>query len=629
MKIPYGRSNFADIRRGGFFYVDKTPFLPVLESGESGYAYLLFLRPRRFGKSLFLSLLEHYYDVAKADDFDALFEGLWIHQHPTPERNRYLVLSLDFSLVKTDAGFEALESTFLDAVRTRVLEFALAHESRLPAVRFLLDRMDRYQHAESLMSDLMTVVIAAGHQIYLLIDEYDHFANRLLAAGARDFYDRIVTGGFVRTFYASLKSGTGRGAIARIFVTGVTPLLLDDMASGFNIASQVSLDPALATMTGFTRTEVEGAIDLFLASHPKLAELAEVGDRDRLLAVLEQYYNGYRFSPGAVDRVFNSDMVLYFLSELHRADAYPADMLDVNVRTDYQRLLHIGVQSGGEAEQRRDLLETIAADGGIQSRIVRQFGVQGLASREQFLSFLYYLGMLTLGAAPPSVSSAGPGYHLEIPNRVIRDLQWEHLAILLADQGKIRIDTRDLDEPLRAMATGGDIAPFLALFHTRVVKALGIKDLRRFDEKSLKLMLLAFISLTGLFYPLSEKEFAQGYCDLFLGVSPLYPAAKFAWLLELKYLPSGAKPARIEAAFAEAAAQVARYASDERLVPLLTQGQSLKAGSLVFVGAQKVLFRPWPEPPPAPAPRAAKRAATPRKEPPSKPRKTARRTARR
>ena len=296
-------------------------------------------------------------------------------------------------------------------------------------------------------------------------------------------------------------------------------------------------------MTGFTRTEVEGAIDLFLASHPKLAELAEVGDRDRLLAVLEQYYNGYRFSPSAVDRVFNSDMVLYFLSELHRADAYPADMLDVNVRTDYQRLLHIGVQSGAEAEQRRDLLETIAADGGIQSRIVRQFGVQGLASREQFLSFLYYLGMLTLGASPPSVSSAGPGYHLEIPNRVIRDLQWEHLAILLADQGKIRIDTRDLDEPLRAMATGGDIAPFLALFHTRVVKALGIKDLRRFDEKSLKLMLLAFISLTGLFYPLSEKEFAQGYCDLFLGVSPLYPAAKFAWLLELKYLPSGAKPA--------------------------------------------------------------------------------------
>ncbi len=591
MKIPYGRSNFGEIRRGGFFYVDKTPFLPVLERAESGYGYLLFLRPRRIGKSVFVSLLEHYYDVGRADEFDALFEGLWIHGSPTPERNGYLVLSLDFSQVATDGGLDALRRSFFLAFRSRVLHFLISYQARVPYLRRIEERLDGYQDSEALLGDLMSVVSASGQRLYVLVDEYDNFANRLLSDGSQDVYESIVKRtGFVRTFYATLKAGTMSGAVSRLFVTGVSPLLLDDLSSGFNIATNASQDRALSTLAGFTRADVERALDEFLAARPELAGDPALADRARLLGVLEQYYDGYRFSPGASARVFNSDMVLYFLSEIDRNREIPQDMLDLNARTDYQGLQRIGTLAGAAAAERRALLEAILSDGGIESDIVRQFRVRSLSSREAFVSLLMYLGMLTLSGEP-----SGPDRkRLEIPNRVIRELQWEHLAVMLKDQDHVALDADDLKAALQKMAVGGDIAPFLELFHARVIKAVGLKDLRRFDEKSVKLMLLAFISLSRLFHPLSEKEFAQGYCDLFLGVSPLYPAAKFAWLLELKYLTAGAKAPAIEKAFEQAAGQVARYASDDRLVPLLTQGQTLKAGALVFVGAQKVLFRPWP-----------------------------------
>ncbi|HSO00537.1 MAG TPA: AAA family ATPase [Candidatus Nanopelagicales bacterium] len=594
MKIPYGRSNFGEIRRQGFFYVDKTPFIAELERADLGYAYLFLLRPRRFGKSLFLSLLEHYYDIARAEEFDALFRGLWIHEHPTPERSQYLVLSLDFSTVSADGGQEPLRQAFCNTVRIAVLDLVRGFRDRIPALAEVLDELKQYDDASTLLHALMRAVRRAGHKLYVLIDEYDNFANRLLSDGSQDMYEWLVERvGFVRTFYATLKSGTTSGAVGRIFITGVSPLLLDDMSSGFNIAINASQDPGLNELAGFTRADVERALRELFAAQPELSRRREFEDRGVLLELLERYYDGYRFSPQSTGRIYNSDMVLYFLHEISRTRGLPANMLDQNVRTEYRALQRIGMLTGAAAVERRRLLEEILADGGIRSEITRQFGVSSLSSQTQFISLLYYLGMLTLGEQPSDLPRESFLYRLEIPNLVIRELQWEHLATLLKAQGGLAIDTREMDEALRVMAQEGDIEPFLGLFHERVVKAIGLKDLRRFDEKAMKLMMLAFISMSRIFHPLSEKEFAQGYCDLFLGVSPLYPAARFAWLLELKYLPTAAKAAQIEKAFAEAEGQVARYASDERLVPLLTRGQALRAGSLVFVGAKRVVFRLW------------------------------------
>jgi hypothetical protein len=252
-------------------------------------------------------------------------------------------------------------------------------------------------------------------------------------------------------------------------------------------------------------------------------------------------------------------------------------------------LQRIGTLSGANSSERLALLQTIVGEGHIQSEIVEQFGIASLASHTHFVSLLYFLGMLTLGRSPRGAS----GYDLEIPNRVIRELQWEHLALMLQEEAKVVINVDALRVALGTMAVQGDIAPFLELFHTQVIQAFSNRDLRGLDEKTIKLLLMTYASLGRAFHVLSEKELVQGYGDLFLGASRDVAGANFSWLLELKYLKAGARPAQIEAAFAEAGAQVARYAKDETLLPILLGQRSLKAGMLVFVGAKKVLFRPW------------------------------------
>ncbi len=617
MKIPYGVCDFARIRRKSLFYADKTPFLPVLESAELGLNHLVFLRPRRFGKSTLVSMLEHYYDVVHKERFDELFGGLWIHEHPTPERNSHLVLNLDFSGVATGGGPELLEQSFLESVRERVAAWIFTHRGVAPELDWLAGEIGGYRSPEAVMGGVLSAVQRTGYKLYLIVDEYDHFANRLLSVEGEALYDETVVKrtGFVRTFYAKLKSGTQTGALARMFVTGVTPLLLDDLSSGFNISTNISTSARFNTLAGFTRAEVERAVDEFLAARPHLASKLEIADRDQLLETLVVHYNGYRFSPDATERVFNSDMVLYFLKIVADRERYPRNMLDRNVRTDYRQLQRIGTLTGEKVTERRALLERILSEGHIRSELVEQFGVRSLTSHAPFISLLCYLGMLTLRYEPEGAD----GDDMEIPNRVIRQLQWEHLSLMLQEQAQITVEVEELQAALGAMAVGGDIAPFLDVFHSQVIQAFGLKDTRGLDEKTIKLLFMTYASIGRVFYPLSEKEFAQGYCDLFLGASVTVPSARFSWLIEFKYLKAGAKPGEIEAAFTAAAQQVAQYASDAALIPLLVGKRELRAGMIVFVGTKKVQFRPWPAPAEA-APEAApaKKAAPAKRAAPAK-----------
>ncbi len=617
MRIPYGRSNFSDIRRGGYFYADKTPFLPRLESAEAGYGYVIFLRPRRFGKSTLISMLEHYYDGARAGQFDELFGGLWIHEHPTPEQGQFVVLTLDFSPVNTNRGADTLYRTFFGVVRSSVEALLIRNRARIPELARLDERLATYQDPDALMTALLLLLGALGHKLYLLIDEYDHFANRLLADGEQALYESIVRGsGFVRSFYAALKAGTSTGALGRMFVTGVSPIMLDDLSSGFNIITHLSQADEFNAMAGFTRADVERAVDELLGDRPDLAPDPRLGDRAALLQTMERYYNGYRFSRRATERMYNSDLVLYFLRAIAVTGHYPEQMLDLNVRTDYGRLQRIAKLAEAEGGETRSLLESILTEESVSSPLVEQFGTRTMNGPAQLVSLFYYMGMLTFGAG--SEQSADP--LLVVPNRVIRELQWEYLAFALQDQEHIFLDTRELSKALSAMAVQGDIEPLLAQFRRDVVARIGTKDLRQFNEKVLKLMLLAYISQSRMFHILSEKEFSGGYCDLFLGLSPDVPVGRYAWMLEVKYLQTKAKPAEIERAFEQAYVQLERYTSDTALVPLLTLGKELRAGALVFVGARDVLFRPWPrEEPPAKKSTATKKGTPKTKRPgPSK-----------
>jgi len=609
MRIPYGMSHFGTIRSEGYFYADKTSFLSVLESPESGFRHVIFLRPRRFGKSTLVSMLEHYYDVGRKHQFDDFFKGLWVHEHPTDERSSHLVLTLDFSPVATDQGEETLRRSFYHAVRNSVMTFLLRYRGIVPPLDGIYEQLETFQDAEALIGAVMATVAASPYRMYLLIDEYDHFANRLLSNESQHLYDDIIVKrtGFVRTFYATLKLGTRTGAIARMFVTGVTPLMLDDLSSGFNMVKPISTSWRFNTLAGFTRTDVERAIDEFLTARPHLSKLPELGDRPRLFDVLEAYYDGYRFSEGG-ERVFNSDMVLYFLAELHDRKRYPDRMLDRNVRTDYSHLSRIGTMTSTDATERRDLLEKILTEQHVRAELLDQFGIKNLSSGVAYISLLYFLGMLTFEAEPRNAH----GYAMEIPNRVIRELQWEHLALMLKDEGHVVFDMRRMQEALAAMAIEGDIEPFRALFHSEIIQSLGIKDTRGLSEKTIKLLFMMYASLGGVFHPLSEKEFAQGYCDLFLGPVKSIVGVRYSWLIEFKYLRAKATEQQIEHAFATARAQVERYASDKALLPLLVADKELKAGTIVFVGTKSMLFRPWPADPSGNLPKPKTKPTKPR-----------------
>jgi hypothetical protein len=328
-------------------------------------------------------------------------------------------------------------------------------------------------------------------------------------------------------------------------------------------------------------------VDEFLHDRADLQSLPELHDRQRLLNTLESHYDGYRFSGDAKERVFNSTMVLYFFRELARRAKYPAKMLDPNARTDYGKLHGLWAAAGPAAEERRNVLEMILNDEPVWSELVEEFGTRNESTTSQFVSLMFCTGMLTMSADPPE----GDQYHFETPNRVIRELAWQHYTKLLQDIEGINLTDQPVAASLRVMVKSADITPFLDVLRKNVLSVLSVKDLRRHDEKAMKMLLIGTLVTSNLFYVFSEKEFAQGFNDLFLRPLPRVPHAKYAWMLELKYLATGADDAAIDRVVVQAEAQLQRYLADGQLVKTLSEGYELKAGTLVFVGAKDVVWR--------------------------------------
>lgn len=604
MKIPYANCDFADIRRDGYFYVDKTPFLPDIENFDGKHQ--IFLRPRRFGKSTLISTLENYYDIALAHKFDELFDGLWIHKHPTPNRNKYLVLTLDFSPVSTHGTIEQICTSFATQVKEPVRSFITRYEALIPKLSLLEATVNSDDNdTAGLMTTLLTMVRDAGQQVFLLIDEYDHLGNRLLSDDKKDTYAELVTAtGFVRSFYASLKAFTRSSTLARTFVTGVSPIMLDDLSSGFNIVAHISQREAFNAMAGFTRTDVERAVDLVLLDKPELANDPRIGNREALLATLERYYNGYRFSKRASEKMYNSTLVLYFMREILSSGYYPDQMLDMNVRTDYGRLYGVVKAATGQNNGTRELLEEVLTNESITTPLVEQFGTKTAFGRAQVASLFYYMGMLTFASDAATMREP----KLVIPNRVMRELQWGYLGFAMEDHDHIKIDMSLVETALTKMSINGEIQPLLDVFHKQVIGRVSNRDLMKFDEKTMKLMLMAYLCQTQVFNIASELELEQGFCDLLLGLRDQESAHKYAWIIEAKYVKTNANAATIDKAVEQGYAQVEKYTSDKGIMAMLTLGNAFKAGVLVFVGLKKVLFRAWPKPEPVAKPVAKKNA---------------------
>ncbi len=553
MKLPYGISNFARLIEDGYYYVDKTRYIEQLENEPAPYVF--FLRPRRFGKSLFVSMLSYYYGLEHKNRFSSLFGSFYIGQHPTSRVNGYHVLKLEFSRIDTSTP-ESTQKEFLKNTLIGIREFEEKYDGTTQSYRLC-------ENPASALKEFF-----ANHRskkIYLLIDEYDHFANEILSFHFERFSEMVSGTGFVRKFYETIKAATGDGIVDRLFVTGVTPITLDSLTSGFNIALNLSTSEEYNEMAGFTEDEVT---QLLLP----ICRECEV-DQSKLLSDLRNWYNGYLFHSAGEDRVYNPDMVLYFLNQLtpRRKCKYPEKLIDLNIASDYGKIHRLFQLK--DPNQNYQVIEQLIHEGFVITQLTEQFSFEREFNRQDFISLLFYMGFISIKEAQLN------DLRIVIPNFVIKGLYWEFFLQWLKEQNALSFEVSDVRQAVRNLAQKNELQPFLQLIES-VLQTLSNRDFIQFNEKYIKVLFVAFASLANLYYIQSEQEADQKYVDiLLLYRPPFFPNYQFAF--ELKYLKKSEED-QLEHTVQRATAQLETYLASEPLRQL----QNLKAYVIVFVGPE-------------------------------------------
>ena len=514
-KIPYGESNFKKVIEEGFVYIDKTDYIPKLEAAGS---HIFLLRPRRFGKSLFLSMLEYYYDVARKNEFETLFGQLYIGQHPTQLHNTYPVLFMDFSGIDTDGGHDAI----FQRVSAKVEIYLTGFLDRYHYPEHLKQRIEQQPDPAAKMQQFFGLL--EGQKILFLIDEYDHFANSILADDLKLFQKIMGKGGFVRSFYEVLKTATQRGVLDRLFVTGVTPLMLDSMTSGFNIGKNLSLHEDFNEAIGFTEAEVSTLLQP-LADHCRLG-------LETLLEDARLWYNGYRFNLKADTSVYNANMLLYFVKNFDRKRCeYPEPMLDENIASDYGKIMKMF--SIGNRDENFAVLELLINTGEAQAAQRRKFEFDKGFERDDFISLLAYMGFITLARKTFS------GEIFVIPNYAIREFYFHYFKVELERRNQFSIPNHELRLAVEQLAVNADFQPLITELE-RALHLLSNRDAMGMDEKHVKVLLLTLLYQTQIYFIHSEREMGHKYPDmLLLERNPL--KVPFQHLIELKYCKKSKK----------------------------------------------------------------------------------------
>ena len=573
-RIPYGEMSFPRIRRNGWLYVDKTRFLHPLE--EERYAF--FIRPRRFGKSCWLTLLECYYGRHWAHEFDDLFGGTDIGRAPTAERGRYVVVRFDFSAFNDK--LETLEERFEGYCHTRLRTALERHPDLFPeaALRHILTP----PAIDGKLTELFAYAGEQGIPLYILIDEYDNFANTVLAHRGREAYESFTHGGgFYRNFFATLKAGTGEaGGLERLFITGVSPITMDDVTSGFNIGKNVTLSPKFNDVLGFTEPEVRGLLELYRDRG------AFSQDVDAALDVMREWYNGYRFAKTATGDLYNTDMVLHYLKDSIPNEPMPDDLIDPNIRIDYTKLRHLLlVNRRASAEARRlngnfDLLRHVIGEGEAEADLRLSFPLDRLDDPENFLSLLYYFGLLSIRGVSGGVVRLG------VPNQTVWRLMYGYLRDAYRDVGVFSVSHYHFSRLVRRMAYKGEWRLAVEYIATAMAEQTGIRDYID-GEKVVQAFLAAHFSVVGQFLIHSERELNKGYADLHL--EPFvaqYPDIGYGYVMEVKYLK------RSERVEESVVAETLRGAREQLADYLADEGLRRRAPSVRYVGLA-VVFHGW------------------------------------
>ena len=517
-RIPYGEADFKRIRLNRWLYVDKTRFVHDLE--EERYVFLI--RPRRFGKSCWVSLLDNYYSRTRADDFEAVFGGTHLGRQPTESRHRYVILRFNFSAFKN--ALDTLEYHFEEYCQLIVRSTLERNADLFPeAAR---QHICAPSSVNGQLNELFVYAGDHGIPLYVLIDEYDNFANTVLAYHGEEAYQAFTHGGgFYRNFFATLKDGTGHseGGLERMFITGVSPITMDDVTSGFNIGTNISLEPRFDQMLGFTEAEVQQLLELY-RDHGAFNQEIEAA-----LDVMREWYNGYRFAKSAEDDLYNTDMVLYYLKASMPNRPMPDELIDTNVRIDYGKLRHL-LTVNRQLNGNFDLLRHIIGEQSIQSNIQLSFPLNQLDRRENFLSLLHYFGLLSIRAVERGMPRLG------IPNQTVKRLMYGYLRDAYDDVGVFSVDVYTFFRLAQAMAYDGAWQPVLDFLRDALAEQTGIRDYMD-GEKVVHGFVAAHLSLSQYFLLHSEYELNKGYADLYL--EPFvaqYPDMQFGYVLELKYL---------------------------------------------------------------------------------------------
>ena len=570
-KTSYGIADFKKLRFNQSLYIDKTRFIELLEN--FGAEYVFFIRPRRFGKSLFLSMLSNYYDIKEAENFSSLFDDLYIGKNPTLLKNSYLMLQLDFSGLNTE-NKEVLKDSFRSSLLTDIRTFLDKYKNIFSNIDELEKEIRKTTDVKEMLGIIFNLALSKDKKIYIIIDEYDHFANDIIAMGDGKFYRDIVRAtGFVRDFYETIKIGT-KTVVDRIFITGISPIMLDDLTSGFNIAANLSLEAGLNEMLGFTEDEVRYIIGvtglnvILPVSHYERQDGSVPDNVELLVSELRGNYNGYLFNIDGIERVYNPDMILHFFSQYQRNGRYPQNLIDDNVKTDYGRLHRLTIN-----EENRQALEKIIKDEGVTADIATRFSFDNMYEPRYFVSLLFYMGLLTIK------KQERMRLLLEIPNFVIRTVFWEYLIVKLQKEHNIRIETEAIRLAIEEMAYNGNLEPYISYISENILKPLSNRDLIKFDEKYIKIILFAYLCESNAYRPRSEMETEDGYIDIYLEKDQRLADIEYEWLLELKYLKKSDAD-KIEAAKAAGIRQLERYARSSRF----TGKDKLKKAVVIFSG---------------------------------------------
>jgi len=551
-RIPYGMQNWEDLRLSNYYYVDKTRFIPEIEAANR---YFFFIRPRRFGKSLLMNMLRQYYDLRKASLFDRLFGDLWIGQHPTPEHNTYLVLHLNFSAFSGD--LEGYKERMDGYCRIQFEGFLRDYAWLLPANS--LDILRAEKGAANQLVALARICDEAGQQIYLFIDEYDHFTNIILSdpSTERGYKSETHGAGAYRAFFNAVKSGSDT-AIKRLFVTGVSPVTMDDLTCGFNIGTNYTMHSKFNALVGFTETEVRTMLDYYRQYYPFRHST------DELIELMKPWYDNYCFSEECLDEppMYNSDMVLYFVyNYMDNNGRPPKNMLDTNIRTDYGKLRML-IRKDLGFEHDASVIQHIVETGGITAKLKDSFPSEHITDPDNFVSLLYYFGLITIAGTYRGKTV------FRIPNQTVREQVYGYLTETYRDND-LSVEERIHSHLIGNMAYDGDWKPFFEYITETLKRFAAQRDLQK-GEAFVHGFTLSQTCMTNLYLPVSELDAgvrdlsgrgSGGYADIYLQpMLGIYPDIEHSYVLELKYLPSKATDAELTAARETAIGQITRYA---------------------------------------------------------------------